>query len=119
VLFLVLLRSQFPRPGVLQHENDAVLALIVVPHLYSVASLSQNLLIRNKDYVPVVFYSPLLSSLLSSAELTRLSSLYRIKSSSDPSRLFEMLHFLKLFYINLDEYVPTLGCARVLNMTNK
>jgi hypothetical protein len=100
VLFPVLLCSQFPRPDVLQHKNDAVLAFTMAPHLYSVASLSQNLLIRNKDYVPVVLYSPLL---LSSAELMWLSSLYRMKSSSDPSRLFEMLHFLKLFCINLDE----------------
>jgi hypothetical protein len=94
----VLLLLQFPRPGVLQHENVAVLAFIMAPYLYSFASLSQNLLIRNKDYVPIVFYSPLLSSLLSSAELMQLSSLYQMKSSSDPSGqccTFETVFFYK------------------------
>jgi hypothetical protein len=73
-------------------------------HLYSVANLSQNLLIRNKDYVPIVFYSSLLSSLSSSSEEhMRLSLLYRMKSSCDTSGLFKMLHFLKLFSVNPDE----------------
>jgi hypothetical protein len=38
---------------------------------------TENLLIRNKDYVPTAFYSALLSS--SSAELTQLSSLCWMK----------------------------------------
>jgi hypothetical protein len=42
VLLPVLLRLQFLRPGVLQHENEAVLVFVVVPHLYSVETLSHK-----------------------------------------------------------------------------
>jgi hypothetical protein len=57
------------------------------------------LLIRNKEYVSAAFYFPLLSS-SSSAETTWSSLLYRMKLSSDPSRLFEMPQFMKLFSTN-------------------
>jgi hypothetical protein len=42
MLFLVALHLHFPRPGVLQYENDAVLAFIVVLHLYSIVTSNKT-----------------------------------------------------------------------------
>jgi hypothetical protein len=36
------LHSQFPRPGVVQHENDTVLAFVMILHLYSVVTSSHE-----------------------------------------------------------------------------